>query len=276
MIYNFDGGVISSVSVLFFDEAGKEEYRETCAISYDEMVDSVITAYGETAVVEHSDVWNDETAKARYESADWSIPMWDGTLTRKCIIATEYAIAQSISVLSGNTLIIGYVVWPTEVDTGIWIQRAYVDEFDIPTDWYFIVNDSAIIGEFSNSVTSGSKLEVYIFCEKYSNVEEDYIKIRMYEYGSHRVNNVTSKSEYYKVTMMDAAGNKYYLEGYIPSKSEDIFVADEDAQTIIRALKAGGTIRFAIAPTEKSLDKYSFVIENASGFATIYRLWKAR
>ena len=160
-------------------------------------------------------------------------------------------------------------------DTGMWIMKAYVDEFDMPTDDYFIVSDT-LFGKFSNSATTGSKLSAYIFCNEFSDSPKEYIKIRMFEYDSYRVDNPYSKGKFYDITMMDNAGTKYYLEGYIPSQSADISVYDEDAQTIINALKAGGTVRFAIVPSEKSQDKYSFAIENADGFDTIYDMWKAK
>lgn len=41
-------------------------------------------------------------------------------------------------------------------DTGIWERRAYVDEFDLPTDEYYISNREPIVGKFSNSATTDS------------------------------------------------------------------------------------------------------------------------
>ncbi|MBQ3574053.1 MAG: hypothetical protein IJA26_00150 [Clostridia bacterium] len=273
-VYRFEKGSLSDITV-FTDAIGKEEYRETCADIYDALIAAITETYGADAEVKTNDRWKSDTAKAQYENGNLSIPMWEGDLTRSCTISTESATASVLFTLSGNSLNIGFVVEPNEPDTGIWIMRAYVDEFDMPTDDYFIVS-SELTGKFSNSATTGSKLTAYIFCNEFSDSPKEYIKIRLFEYDSYQVNNPYSDGKFYDVTMMDGAGTKHYLEGWIPSKGADIRVYDEDAQTIISALKAGGTVRFAIVPSEKSQDKYSFNIEDASGFDTIFDMWKAK
>ena len=53
----------------------------------------------------------------------------------------------------------------TTTDTGIWEKRAYVDEFDLPTDEYYISNKEPIVGKFSNSATTDSPLCVYIYVD---------------------------------------------------------------------------------------------------------------
>ena len=158
-------------------------------------------------------------------------------------------------------------------DMGIWMLKAYVDEFDLPTDEYFVVNKSAFTGKFSNSATTNSKLEAYIFCEKTDNLHE-YIDIRLFEYGQYRVHNSYSKTRYYDIAMMDKDGVKYYMDGDIAPDSSDITIWDEgDVQTIINALKKGGTVRFSITERNSSLTKYIFTINDASGFASAYDAW---
>ena len=62
-------------------------------------------------------------------------------------------------------LVSSAVVWAeseTTTDTGIWEKRAYVDEFDLPTDEYYISNKEPIVGKFSNSATTDSPLYAFI------------------------------------------------------------------------------------------------------------------
>lgn len=159
---------------------------------------------------------------------------------------------------------------------GIWEMKAFVDEFDMPTDNYFIVNEEVAFGKFSNSATNGSDLAIFLFCEEFSDTHEEYINIRLFEYarGSNQVKNSYSKSKYYDIIMMDNAGTKYNLSGCIPSKTADILVTGKDGQTIIDALKAGGTVRFAIVESDNALTKYTFTFEDVTGFDAIYTDWK--
>ena len=41
---------------------------------------------------------------------------------------------------------VGWAESETTQDTGIWEKRAYVDEFDLPTDEYYISNAEPIVG----------------------------------------------------------------------------------------------------------------------------------
>ena len=41
-------------------------------------------------------------------------------------------------------LSIGFLSAMASSDTGIWEQRAYIDEFDFPTDDYYISNKDAV------------------------------------------------------------------------------------------------------------------------------------
>lgn len=156
---------------------------------------------------------------------------------------------------------------------GIWTLKAYVDEFDMPTDEYFIVNKQIFTGKFSNSATNNSELEAVVFCER-TRDNSEYISIRLFEYGKYRVNNTFSKTRYYDIVMMDNAGSKYYFEGYISPEHSDILVDDDvSVSNIINALKKGGTVRFAITDQNNNLTKYIFSIDNATGFENAYDAW---
>lgn len=160
---------------------------------------------------------------------------------------------------------------PEETDMGPWVLKAYVDEFNLPTDEYYIVNDTSFSGTFSNSATTNSELGAYIFYEPYET--SDYISIRLFEYGNMRVKNPYSHSRDYDIVMMDNDGNKRYLSGTMYSQDSDIDVSSSDSQVILDALKKGGTVRFAITEKEDSLTKYIITIEDATGFEAAYRAY---
>ena len=158
----------------------------------------------------------------------------------------------------------------TAQDTGIWTVRAYIDEFNLPTDEYYITNETAFIGTFSNSATTNSTLAAYLYCEQYNG--NDMLRIRLLEYGSSRVNNPYSSTRYYDITVMDADGVRYYTEGSMYSGSYDVYVLDE--QLVLDALKKGGTVRLAITERDDPLTNYIITIDDANGFsAAYYEFW---
>lgn len=155
---------------------------------------------------------------------------------------------------------------PTQ-DTGVWTMKAYVDEFNLPTNEYYIVNETGFKGTFSNSATTNSVLEAYLFYE--GTDKYDILSIRLLEYGDYRVNNPYSLSRDYNIAVMDADGNKSRVTGIMFSDSYDVYVTDE--QPILDALKKGGTVRLAITEKEDPLTKYIITIDDAAGFDIAYR-----
>lgn len=151
-------------------------------------------------------------------------------------------------------------------NTGNWLMLPFVDEFNLPTDDYYVVNDVVFEGTFSNSATNNSLLKAYLFYS--SDGEYDYPSMRLLEYGEYFVNNIYSDDIEYDIVIMDNDNNKYYLEGTMYSKSDVIYFSDD--KIVIDALKKGGRVLFAITEKENSLNKYVVTIEDATGFDAIY------
>lgn len=165
-------------------------------------------------------------------------------------------------------LVSSAVVWAeseTTTDTGIWEKRAYVDEFDLPTDEYYISNKEPIVGKFSNSATTDSPLCVYIYVDD----DASDVSIRLIEYGSNIVKNPYSDGRDYDVAMMDTFGEKYYFDGTMYSGYDQIFFTEKDSNTIIDALCENGTVRFAITEADNAITKYNFTIEDTTGFFNV-------
>ena len=151
-------------------------------------------------------------------------------------------------------------------ESGIWEERQYVDEFELPTGDTYVSNKYPIVGKFSNSATTDSSLEVYLFYDE--GQINDFLDIgsvwlRLIEYGSYIVKNSYSKSQEYTVSLMDPQGVKYSLTGIMYSGSDRLTFNVEDSETIIKALCQDGLVRFAI---QDQNSKYLFNISDASGF----------
>ena len=169
-------------------------------------------------------------------------------------------------------LVSSAVVWAeSEVttDTGIWEKRAYVDEFDLPTDEYYISNAKPIVGKFSNSATTDSELLTYIYIDKGVNYNDISLSFKLIEYGNNVVKNAYSRSLEYDVAMMDGDEEKYYFSAFMPSGKDQIYVDAEECMTVLTALCGPGTIRFVFTEKENPTSKYSFIIEDSSGLGDL-------
>lgn len=142
-------------------------------------------------------------------------------------------------------------------ESGIWEERQYVDEFELPTGDTYVSNKYPIVGKFSNSATTDSSLEVYLFYDK------GVISLRLIEYGSYIVKNSYSKAEEYKVSLMDPQGARYSLTGSMSSKSDMLRFDEDDSKTIVKALCQNGLVRFSI---QGQNSKYLFNISDSTGF----------
>lgn len=161
---------------------------------------------------------------------------------------------------------------------GLWSVQAYIDEFNMPTDDYYIVSN-AIQGTFSNTVVNNETLTAYIF---YGVNGE--IWFRLFEYDEYAVNNVFSATTDYDIVMMDTNGERHYYTGHLYPKTQNILLDSDnhyptakgsglyttDALDLYNMLKLHpGTFRFAITQKDNPLIKYVFSIEDTSGFKEV-------
>ena len=151
-------------------------------------------------------------------------------------------------------------------ESGIWEERQYVDEFELPTGDTYVSNKYPIVGKFSNSATTDSSLEVYLCYDR--DIVDDYydtgsIWLRLIEYGSYIVKNSFSRTQEYTVTIMDSLGTKYSMTGMMYSGSDRLTFNVKDSETIVKVLCQGGLVRFSI---QDQNSKYLFNISDASGF----------
>lgn len=169
------------------------------------------------------------------------------------------------------------IIATAESEYGIWEIFENVDEFDLPDGTYHIRNIEPVEGKFSNSATTNSPLLAVMYFNRFANSKDEYIAIRLFEYGQNRVTNPYSKRKEYKITMLGSkSGLKYSVDGLMLSQSADIMVVDRNVSTIKTLLRQGGTVRFSISEVGNSLTKYVFSFEDASGFGKSYSDWKSQ
>ena len=71
---------------------------------------------------------------------------------------------------------------------GLWSVNYYVDDFQQPTEEWYITNETSFTGTFSNSATTNSKLLVQVAVDEFEG-EGKRVAFFLYEYGRNQVKN---------------------------------------------------------------------------------------
>ena len=145
---------------------------------------------------------------------------------------------------------------------GKWMKKYYVDQFGLPTTEPYVTNTEYIIGKFSNSATTNSKLYAYFL------IDADDIAIVLLEYGSQKVKAYSTKD--YTIIMLDANNTKYTMYGTMYKNGDRVFISDNYKTQVINALRKSGSISFYLEESEYTLSTYLFTVET-SNFSDIYQ-----
>ena len=147
----------------------------------------------------------------------------------------------------------------------IWSSNYYVDEFDEPTDEWYIANDLIFSGTFSNSATTDAKLTSYILVDCNGD-----IAFMLYEYGRNQVKNSSENYvDEYTITMRTADGKDHNVKGTLYCGGDRIFIDDSYVSTVLSALKSGEKVMFRIVNAERSVESYLLKIDTGN-FAEVY------
>jgi len=147
-------------------------------------------------------------------------------------------------------------------NTGIWRVGHYVDEFGEPTKTGYITNREYIKGQFSNTATQDSKLNVNFLITNSSN-----ISIQLYEYaGNNPVKAYSSTS--YRVLIQDNDGKRLDLRA--TNYSERLSFDKTASKQVHNALMKGGTIKFKIIEIDTPTTEYEFTIPKADWYENAY------
>lgn len=155
----------------------------------------------------------------------------------------------------------------TEEKSALWETYYYVDDFNQPTNDYYVGNSTYFLGTFSNSATTDSSLLVDII------VDTEDVTIFLYEYGSHQVkNNSSYYDDTYNIKMRTANGTTYSFTGTMYCGDDRIFVEESYISKVISALCQTGNanISFYIEDAERTTTNYLFTAVS-SNFAEEYR-----
>lgn len=151
----------------------------------------------------------------------------------------------------------------TVEDTGSWKIEYYKDEFDTPTDDWYITNKKYIEGTFSNIATTDSRLYVKLY------VNEDIFAIQLLEHGSHMVKNSFSKDELYEIMVKWEDGTKSKFYEYMPSGEDRIIFQSPDDYYITQKLRTNSEIAFYITESNRTTTNYSFTVKS-DNFNEVY------
>ena len=151
---------------------------------------------------------------------------------------------------------------------GLWSKDYYVDDFQQPTDEWFITNTINIEGTFSNSATTNSKLLVQVAADEFEG--ETRVAFFLYEYGRNQVKNSSNNYvDEYDITMRGADGADVSLTGTVYCGGDRLFIDDQYVNTVLEAMKGEGTLSFYIVDSERTTTTYLFSLET-DNFGSLY------
>jgi hypothetical protein len=143
-------------------------------------------------------------------------------------------------------------------NTGIWYVGHYVDEFGEPTKQGYITNKDYIKGQFSNTATQDSKLNVRFLISNSSD-----ISIQLYEYADNNPVKAYSTTNY-RVLIQDADGKR--LDIRATNYSERLSFDKTASRQVHNVLMKGGTIKFKIIEIDTPTTEYEFTIIKADWY----------
>ena len=146
---------------------------------------------------------------------------------------------------------------PTETesaDAQTWSKNFYVDDFDEPTDEWYV--SRSFLGTFSNSATTDSRLSGNML------IDEENVCIFLYEYYTHQVKNSYSRSKDYVINVRLEDGTTKKFSGCIYSEGDRICVDGSEATSLKNLLVTGGKMKFYVYEKDNSVTNYLFEISS--------------
>ena len=137
---------------------------------------------------------------------------------------------------------------------GDWRIDYYVDDFNQPTDEWYITEDEYLVGTFSNSATTNSKLYANVMVDL-----DDNVMIFLYEYGSRQVKNSSERYwDEYNITMRTPDGADHKITGTMYCGDDEVNIDDAYIDEVLTALNGEGNVMFRIENADRTDSKYRF------------------
>lgn len=148
---------------------------------------------------------------------------------------------------------------------GDWRIDYYVDDFNQPTDEWYITEDEYLVGTFSNSATTNSKLYANVMVDL-----DDNAMIFLYEYGSRQVKNSSERYwDEYNITMRTPDGADHKITGTMYCGDDRVNIDDAYIDEVLTALKGEGNVMFRIENADRTVESYLIEVAT-SNFAELY------
>lgn len=148
---------------------------------------------------------------------------------------------------------------------GDWRIDYYVDDFNQPTDEWYITEDEYLVGTFSNSATTNSKLYANVMVDL-----DDNVMIFLYEYGSRQVKNSSERYwDEYNITMRTPDGADHKITGTMYCGDDRVNIDDAYIDEVLTALKGEGNVMFRIENADRTVESYLIEVAT-SNFAELY------
>lgn len=146
-----------------------------------------------------------------------------------------------------------------------WSLGYYVDNFNAPTDEWYIHNADNWEGTFNNSVASKAKLGVKVI------VDAKYISLFLYEYGNQQVKNFSSLyANDYNIIIRKEDGTQENLTGTIYASGDRVFIDEAYTSVVLDILLGEGSVQFYLEEVNRPGTNYLFTVD-CSNFAEIYQ-----
>lgn len=149
-------------------------------------------------------------------------------------------------------------------NTGIWEVVNFVDNFGEPTETQYIRNSSLIRGQFSNTATQDSNLNVRFLIP-----DSDNVYIMLYEYARNNPVKAIGSIDY-RVMIQDKDGQRHELGAV--NRSDRLGFSVNHSRIIHNALLKGGEVRFRINEVRTTTTQYQFTISDARYYNNAYRI----
>ena len=149
-----------------------------------------------------------------------------------------------------------------------WRVAHYTDKFGALTKEKYITFDEPLRGQFSNSATTDSDLDVlFLITNPYD------VNIMLFKYANDNPEKYYWDTVYY---IFIEYGNKIQkrLKSYGYKGSDRLSLTETSSKILHDVLMQGGQIKFSIVNSEDQNNTYSFVINDASGYKEAYKLMK--
>lgn len=174
-----------------------------------------------------------------------------------------YALTSGVAAAGGGD---GGDADPAAASTlGLWSVNYYVDDFQQPTEDWYITTNTQFSGTFSNSATTNSNLLAQVAYDY-----QDNITIFLWEYGRSQVKNSSSNYvDEYDITMRDQNGADQKLSGTVYCGGDRVVIEGADKDQVVTAMKQPGTVSFHIVESDRTTTSYLFSIET-DNFASVY------